>query len=87
MPEIDFYYFKFCPRCIKKLKLMNELEKEYPNIIIKRTPSLTKFIKRDLYTLPALQIGETILYGKEITKERILKELNFRKMNEDIQDF
>ncbi|MFX0182446.1 MAG: hypothetical protein ACFE95_05110 [Candidatus Hodarchaeota archaeon] len=84
MPEIDFYYFKFCPRCVKKLRLLNELEKEYSDIIIRRTASLTKFIKRDLYTLPALQIGETILYGKEITRERILKELNSIRKKEDI---
>jgi glutaredoxin len=75
MVEVSFHYFKFCPRCSKKLKLVNELEYEYPEIIVKRVASLTRFLKRDLYTLPALQIGEKILYGKEITKERILKEL------------
>ncbi|MFX1285962.1 MAG: hypothetical protein ACFFB5_20130 [Promethearchaeota archaeon] len=45
------------------------------NLIIKKVGSVIKFLKRDLKTLPEVKIGETILYGKEITENRILNEL------------
>ena len=76
MVEIVFYHSKICPRCIRVRKILKDLEKENPEIKIKRIGAISHFLKRDLYTLPALQIDDTILYGKDITRENILKNLS-----------
>ena len=76
MPEIIFYHSTICPRCFKPRKLLKELERDYPNLSIKRVGAITRFLGRKLRTLPAVQIGETILYGNEISKERVLQELS-----------
>ena len=75
LTEIIFYHSKICPRCIRTRHLVNEIEEEFKNVDIIRLGSVTKFLKRELHTLPALQIGEKIFYGKEITRENILIEL------------
>jgi hypothetical protein len=36
---------------------------------------VTKLLKGELRTLPAIKINDTMLYGKEITEKRILDEL------------
>ena len=75
MSQITFYYSRICPKCIRVKGILSEIEKEHPDIPIKRVGSLGKVIKRDLYTLPAVEIGDIMLYGMEITKSRILEEL------------
>ncbi len=77
MTEIIFYHSLICPRCIRPRRLLNELENEFKNLNFLRIGAVTKFLTRELYTLPALQIGENILYGKEITRENILSELGY----------
>ncbi len=74
-PEIIFFQSLICPRCIRVRQILNTIQNNYPNLIIKKVGSITKFLKRELKTLPAVKIDETILYGKEITKNRILDEL------------
>ncbi len=56
---------------------LTELENEFPDLQIRQIGAISYFIKRDLHTLPALQIGETILYGKDITRESVLENLKY----------
>ncbi len=73
--QIVFFHSIICPRCIRARKILNKIEKNYPNVNIIRVGSVTKFLKGELRTLPAIKIHKTILYGKEITEERILNEI------------
>lgn len=73
--EIIFFHSLICPRCIRVRRLLNKLRKNYPELSITKVGSVTKVLRRELYTLPAIQIGETILYGKEITEKQIKAEL------------
>jgi hypothetical protein len=75
MTEITFYHSKICPRCIAPRKLLKELEEEFPHLKIKRIGAISHFIRRELYTLPAVRIDDTILYSKEITREKILEKI------------
>ena len=54
---------------------MSKIEENHPNIKIIRVGSITRFLKGDLRTLPAVKINEIMLYGKEITEKRILDEI------------
>ncbi len=74
-PEIIFFQSLICPRCIRVRQILNTIQNNHPNLIIKKVDSIKKFLKRELKTSPAVKIGETILYGKEITENRILGEL------------
>lgn len=73
--QIIFFHSLICPRCIQARKILNKIEQNYPNVNIKRVGSVYKFLKGDLRTLPAIKIGEIILYGKEITEKRLLDEI------------
>lgn len=72
---IIFYHSKLCMKCIRVRRIVDEIEKENPNIKIKRIGSLDKLITRKLRTIPALEINNKILYGLEITKDKIMTEL------------
>ena len=75
MTEITFYHSKICPRCVAARKLLKELETEFPHLKIKRIGAISHLVKREIYTLPAIRIGDTILYGKEITREKLLQQI------------
>lgn len=73
--DIIFFHSLICPRCIRVRRLVNTIHKNHPELDIKKGGSVTKFLNRELLTLPALRIGKTVLYGKEITENRIIAEL------------
>ncbi|MFW9905490.1 MAG: hypothetical protein ACFFFH_14205 [Candidatus Thorarchaeota archaeon] len=73
--QITFFHSLICPRCIRARRIMRKIEENHPNIKIKRVGSVTKFLKGDLRTLPAVKINDIMLYGKEITEKRILDEI------------
>ncbi|MFX0121327.1 MAG: hypothetical protein ACFFB2_12800 [Promethearchaeota archaeon] len=73
--EIIFLHSLICTRCLRVRRIVNKIQKNHPELDIKKVGSVTKFLKRELRTLPALKVGRTVLYGKEITELRILTEL------------
>ena len=73
--QIIFFHSLICPRCIRVRRILKKIEEDYPNVKIKKVGSVSKFLKGELRTLPAMKIGEIMLYGKEITEERILNEI------------
>ncbi|UCG01148.1 MAG: hypothetical protein JSW11_16210 [Candidatus Heimdallarchaeota archaeon] len=73
--QVIFFHSLICPRCIRVRKIMRKIENNYPNVKIKRVGSVTKFLKGELRTLPAVKINNFMLYGKEITEERILDKI------------
>ncbi|MFX0124410.1 MAG: hypothetical protein ACFFAE_12280 [Candidatus Hodarchaeota archaeon] len=73
--QVIFFHSLICPRCIRARKIMKKIEENYPNVKIHRIGSVTKFLKGELRTLPAIKIGDILLYGKEITEERIIEEI------------
>ena len=74
--ELIFFHSRICPRCVRVRQLLKKIQEEHPDLVIKKIESLPKVILRKVYTLPAIKIDNTIIYGKEITERRILKELN-----------
>ncbi|MHA2244964.1 MAG: hypothetical protein ACXADY_08350 [Candidatus Hodarchaeales archaeon] len=76
--EITFYQSLICPRFIRVRRILGKIKEDYPDLIITKFESITKFLKRELHTLPAIKINKTILYGKEITENRILIELGLQ---------
>jgi glutaredoxin len=63
-------------RCIRVRRLLNEIKTQYPEIKIIKFGSIDKFLKRELKTIPAVEINDKIIYGNNITKKVILTELN-----------
>jgi hypothetical protein len=53
--------------------LLKELENDFPHLKIQRIGAISHFIKREVYTLPAIKIGDSILYGKEIKREKLVE--------------
>ncbi|MFX0095097.1 MAG: glutaredoxin family protein [Candidatus Hodarchaeota archaeon] len=75
MKEIIFYHAHICPKCVRVRKIIKEIQAEYPDINIKTVSALRKVIMRNIYTLPAIEIQNSFLYGRKITKASILSEL------------
>ncbi|MFX1516744.1 MAG: hypothetical protein ACFFC6_10565 [Promethearchaeota archaeon] len=73
--QVTLFHSLICPRCIRARKIIKKIEENYPNIKIKRVGSVTRILKGDLRTLPAVKINSTMLYGKEITEKRISDEI------------
>lgn len=74
-PDIIFFQSLICPRCVRVRRILNKIQNDHPNLNFENVGSITKFLRREVKTLPAIKIGETIFYGKEITENRILEEL------------
>ena len=78
--QIIFYHSLICPRCIQARKILKKIEGKYSNVKIKRVGSVTKLLKGELRTLPAIKINDIMLYGKEITEKRILDEIGLDRV-------
>ncbi|MFX0086426.1 MAG: glutaredoxin domain-containing protein [Candidatus Hodarchaeota archaeon] len=74
--SIIFYHSRICMKCIRVRRLLNEIKTQYPEIKIIKVLSINKYIKRELKTIPAVKINNKMIYGKDITKNIILSELN-----------
>ncbi len=73
--EIIFFHSRICRRCVRVRRLLNKIQEEHPDLVLKKTESLTRVLRRKVYTLPAVKINDIFIYGKEITEDRILREL------------
>lgn len=76
MVELIFYHSRLCMKCIRVRQILADLKKEYPNLNIRNVGALDKLLKRELKTIPAIEINNHLIYGSNITKELLLKELN-----------
>ncbi len=74
--SIIFYHSRICVRCIRVRRLLNEIKTQYPEIKITEVLSINKLLDRELKTIPAIKINNKMIYGKNITKEIVLSELN-----------
>ena len=73
MKEIILYHSRICMKCISARRLLSEIKEEYPETKITKVGALSKLIMtREIRTIPAIEIGGEFLYGKDITKEKIL---------------
>ncbi len=73
--KITFFHSKICMKCIRVRRILGELEQERPDLEIERIGSLDRLITRKIRTIPAIKINDSFLFGSEITKEKILAEL------------
>jgi len=73
MKEIILYHSRFCMKCIAARRLLAEIEEEHPEIKITKIGALSRLMTREIPTIPAIEIGGEFLYGKNITKENVLK--------------
>ena len=62
-------------KCVRVRHILNELEREQPDLKIERIGALDILITRKLKTIPAIKINNKFMYGSEISKESILAEL------------
>lgn len=60
-------------KCISARHVLAEIKEEYPEIKITKVGAISKLIMtKEIRTLPTLEIGGEFLYGKDITKEKVL---------------
>lgn len=76
MMELVFYHSRLCMKCIRVRQILADLKGENPDLIIRNVGALDKLLKRELKTIPAIEINNHLIYGSKITKETLLKELN-----------
>ncbi len=61
-PQIDFFYSETCPHCRDEQKFLDNLERDYPELIINRYP-VKDSVGRDLLVQKAKEIGNEEILG------------------------
>lgn len=71
---IEFYHSVACPRCILAMSKLNDVLKNHPEITLEKievTTNIKKTWRAGVRLFPALKIGDDVLSGALLSKEKI----------------